>query len=182
MDAANKYDNIKQPLELNQFGGSLGGPIARNKTFIFFSYEGLKQNTGLTFTEAVPSDEARRRVLAGEPVGAVRGRARRGPRPWRRSSTGSRVEPWRLRTPLVALATRTTEADQTENSMSLRIDHRFNDSHNAYVRYLFSDGEVDTPDRTVTERRVLREAAAAERGGQLPEHQGLDGERGQGRL
>ena len=155
MDAANKYDNIKQPLELNQFGGSLGGPIARNKTFIFFSYEGLKQNTGLTFTEAVPSDEARRRILAGEPVGSGAGQS-----PARTQAVAPLLSGFPQGTvatsnALVALATRTSQAEQTENSMSLRIDHRFNNSHNAYVRYLFSDGEVDTPDRTVTERRVL---------------------------
>src|SRR6185503_13576049 len=35
LDAANKYDDVKQPLTLNQFGGSIGGPIASNKTFFF---------------------------------------------------------------------------------------------------------------------------------------------------
>ena len=66
LDAASKYDDKKQELTLDQFGGSLGGPIGRGKTFFFFSYEGLRQSTGLTFTEAVPSDEAIRRILAGE--------------------------------------------------------------------------------------------------------------------
>ena len=77
LDAANKYDDVKQPLKLNQFGGSIGGPLVSNKTFFFASYEGLRQKTGLTFTEAVPSDEARRRILAGEPIG-IRRRAERG--------------------------------------------------------------------------------------------------------
>ncbi len=69
LDSASKYDDKKQQLELNQFGGSFGGPINRNRTFFFFSYEGLDQKTGLSFTEAVPSDEARRKILAGEFVG-----------------------------------------------------------------------------------------------------------------
>ena len=56
---------------------------------------------------------------------------------------------------LVDLATLTTTAEQQEDTMSLRVDHRFNDKHSAYVRYLYSNGEVDTPDRTVTPRRVL---------------------------
>ncbi len=56
----------------NQFGGSIGGPLAPNRTFFFVSFEGLRQTTGLSFTEAVPSDEARRRILAGEPVGSRR--------------------------------------------------------------------------------------------------------------
>ena len=70
LDSASKYDDIKQKLDMNQFGGSFGGPIFRNRTFFFASYEGLRQTTGLSFTEAVPSAEARRRVLAGEPVGS----------------------------------------------------------------------------------------------------------------
>ncbi len=68
MDSASKYDDKKQKLELNQFGLSIGGPIVSNKTFFFGSYEGLKQTTGLSFTEAVPSAEAIRRVQAGEPA------------------------------------------------------------------------------------------------------------------
>src|SRR5262245_17684252 len=58
MDSASKYDDKKQELKLDQFGGSLGGPITQNKTFFFASFEGLRQTTGLSFTEAVPSDEA----------------------------------------------------------------------------------------------------------------------------
>jgi hypothetical protein len=33
---------IKPPLRQNDFGGVLGGPIIKNKTFFFFSYEGLR--------------------------------------------------------------------------------------------------------------------------------------------
>ena len=69
-----------------------------NKTFFFVSFEGLRQTTGLSFTEAVPSDEARRRILAGEPVGSGAGRAPRARRRWRRSSTGSRAARCRRRT------------------------------------------------------------------------------------
>src|SRR5688500_5675637 len=75
MDAASKYDGRRQDLEMNQFGGSLGGPLVQNRTFFFGSYEGLNQTTGLSFTEAVPSDEARRRILAGEPIGSGAGQS-----------------------------------------------------------------------------------------------------------
>ncbi len=75
LDSASKYDGQKQDLEFNQFGGSIGGPLATNKTFFFASYEGLKQRTGLSFTEAVPSDEAIRRIQAGEPVGSGAGQS-----------------------------------------------------------------------------------------------------------
>ena len=43
LDSASKYDDKKQQLELNQFGGSLGGPIVGNRTFFFGSYEGLSR-------------------------------------------------------------------------------------------------------------------------------------------
>jgi hypothetical protein len=48
---ANTYANIitptnpKAPLHRNQFGGTVGGPIIKNKTFFFFSYAGLRQIT-----------------------------------------------------------------------------------------------------------------------------------------
>lgn len=44
LDSASKYDGQKQDLEYNQFGGSIGGPVATNKTFFFASYEGLDLN------------------------------------------------------------------------------------------------------------------------------------------
>ena len=75
LDAASKYDDQKQELTLDQFGGSIGGPLVRGRTFFFASFEGLRQKTGLTFTEAVPSDEARRRILAGEPIGSGAGQS-----------------------------------------------------------------------------------------------------------
>ena len=75
LDSASKYDDKKQELSLNQFGGSLGGPVVRNRTFLFGSFEGLRQTTGLSFTEAVPSDAARARVLAGQPIGSGAGQS-----------------------------------------------------------------------------------------------------------
>jgi Carboxypeptidase regulatory-like domain/TonB dependent receptor len=46
----------KPELRQNQFGGSVGGPIFKNKTFFFFDYEGLRQVTGsTTYTNTVPT-------------------------------------------------------------------------------------------------------------------------------
>ncbi|MGE3955623.1 MAG: TonB-dependent receptor [Vicinamibacterales bacterium] len=154
LDAASKYDNKKQPLSMNQFGGSLGGALKPNRTFFFGSYEGLRQTTGLSFTEAVPSAEARRRILAGEPIGTGGGQS-----PARTQAVAALLAGFPEGTvatanPLLALATNVTEARQREHTASLRIDHRFSNSQSFYARYLFSDGNVDTPDRTVTARRV----------------------------
>ena len=154
MDAASKYDNRKQELEFNQFGGSLGGPIVSNRTFFFGSYEGLRQTTGLSFTEAVPSDEAIRRIMAGEPVGSGGGQS-----PERTMAVAPLLAGFPRGTvatanAFLALATLNTEAEQREDTASFRLDHRFSNNQSFYARLMYSDGRVDTPDRTVTPRRV----------------------------
>jgi hypothetical protein len=50
----------KDPLHRNQFGGSLGGPIIKNKTFIFGSYGGLRQRTTVFANTATPLTAAER--------------------------------------------------------------------------------------------------------------------------
>ena len=42
-------------LRQNQFGGSIGGPILRDKTFFFFDYEGFRQVSGVTYQNTVPT-------------------------------------------------------------------------------------------------------------------------------
>ena len=155
LDSASKYDDRKQPLEMNQFGGSLGGPLSKNRTFFFASYEGLRQNTGLSFTEAVPSDEAWRRIQAGEPIGSGQGQSPARTQAMVPLLNGFPRGNLTTANPLVATITVDSEAEQTENTFSGRLDHRFSDNDSFYVRYLYSRGEVDTPDRTVTPRRVL---------------------------
>ncbi|HKG81277.1 MAG TPA: carboxypeptidase regulatory-like domain-containing protein, partial [Pyrinomonadaceae bacterium] len=69
LDAANFFDNIigqKAPLRLNQFGGSLGGPVINNKLFFFFSYEGYRLRAGVNSIEAVPGSASR---LCAAPFG-----------------------------------------------------------------------------------------------------------------
>jgi hypothetical protein len=154
LDSASKYDDKKQDLEFNQFGGSLGGPVVANKTFFFGSYEGLKQTTGLTFTEAVPSAEAVRRIQAGEPVGSGQGQSAARTQAVAPLLAGFPQGAVSTANPLLALASLTTQAEQREHTVSARVDHRFTNSQSFYARVLYSDGKVDTPDRTVTPRRV----------------------------
>lgn len=60
---ANIWNNQsgKAPLHRNQFGGSFGGPIRKNKTFFFFSYQGLRQSTP-NFVSGVTVPTAAERV------------------------------------------------------------------------------------------------------------------------
>ncbi len=153
LDSASKYDDKKQKLEVDQFGGSIGGPIFKNKTFFFGSFEGLRQTTGLSFTEAVPSAEARRRINAGEFITA--GGSAERTRAVAPLLSGFPVGQVPTSNVLVDLATLTSEAEQEENTGSVRLDQQFTNNFSAYVRYMFSSGRVDTPDRTVTPRRVL---------------------------
>lgn len=54
-DAKDAFAKDKAKLRQNQFGGSLGGPIAKGKTFFFGDYEGFRQRRGLTGTTTVPT-------------------------------------------------------------------------------------------------------------------------------
>jgi hypothetical protein len=45
MDARNYFASSPDPLKQNQFGGTIGGPILKNKLFYFGSYQGTRTNT-----------------------------------------------------------------------------------------------------------------------------------------
>jgi len=60
LDAPNYFDPGAAPgFQRNQFGGALGGPIQKNKTFLFGNYEGLRQHLHQTGVDLVPDDNAR---------------------------------------------------------------------------------------------------------------------------
>jgi hypothetical protein len=59
-DGSNFFSHgVKPELRQNQFGGTLGGPIRRNKTFFFASYEGTRIRRGLTQTALLPNQQER---------------------------------------------------------------------------------------------------------------------------
>jgi hypothetical protein len=64
LDARNFFDGPAiPPFRRNQYGASGGGPIQKDKTFIFGDYEGLRQALGLSQLVQVPSQAARNGIL-----------------------------------------------------------------------------------------------------------------------
>ena len=56
LDTHNYFNRAaKPPFRLNQFGGSLGGPIVKDKLFFFANYEAIRQRQGITQTAFVPT-------------------------------------------------------------------------------------------------------------------------------
>src|SRR6266568_2366885 len=64
LDARNFFDAGIPPFKRNQFGGSLGGALRKDRTFVFGDYEGLRQSLGITQVSTVPSAAARNGVLS----------------------------------------------------------------------------------------------------------------------
>jgi len=64
LDARNFFDGSNiPPFRRNQFGGSVGGPIRKDKTFFFAAYEGLRQFLGATNSITTFSSDARNGIL-----------------------------------------------------------------------------------------------------------------------
>jgi hypothetical protein len=119
----------KLPFRLNQFGASFGGPIIRNRTFFFGSYEGLRQRLGVPVSGTTPSAALRASVLATSPA----------------------LRPLMDAFP-AGVPTSNVNIDQiviegrqkwSENSTSFRADHRFNDRYSMFVRYNRNAGLID---------------------------------------
>jgi outer membrane receptor protein involved in Fe transport len=55
MDASNFSTHTVQPLKQNQFGGTFGGPIVKDRSFFFAYYEGFRNRQGETVSATVPS-------------------------------------------------------------------------------------------------------------------------------
>jgi len=70
-DARNYFDDPSgpvPPLRHHQFGANLGGPVRRDRTFFFFSYEGQRIHRSLTQTFSVPTGAMRAGDFSGLPA------------------------------------------------------------------------------------------------------------------
>src|SRR5438093_7495254 len=68
LDARNFFSVADSPLRLNQFGGTLGGPVVRNKTFFFLNYEGFRRRAGITRITNVPTLAERAGNIDGQTI------------------------------------------------------------------------------------------------------------------
>jgi hypothetical protein len=135
-------DRPKAELRQNQFGGSLGGPIIKNKTFFFGDYEGFRQVKGQSSTSTVPT-------LFEEQ------------NPGNFSDIGGLVIPASSITP-IGLAyfklypapttdatsnnfTFTNGRTQVTDDFDIRIDHHFDERNSMFGRYSFNNVNTFTP-------------------------------------
>src|SRR5262249_6326440 len=124
--------STRTPFRMHQFGGSLAGPLRRDKTFFFLNYEGLRQRDENEYVGFVPSARFRSAAASASPA----------------------LVPFLQAYPVGSQPTADGDVDQAvaqrarttdENSFFLRLDHRFSDRMSLMARYNLDRGMSDEP-------------------------------------
>ena len=55
LNAGDYFTHVQEPFIINHYGGSVGGPIRKDKTFVFFSYQGFDNPTTAVWTSSIPT-------------------------------------------------------------------------------------------------------------------------------
>lgn len=160
LDANNFFSNAlgapKPQRDRNQFGGAVGGPLVRNKTFWFSDYEGLRDLEGIPRVRQVPTAAEK----AGLFSSAVANPFAAGRPEFARNAQGQWVIPRELWDPvgaaIVALIpdpnvpgstiyASTPVTDTRQDQFDVRVDHQFTNKVNAFARYSFVDTDTFRP-------------------------------------
>jgi hypothetical protein len=75
LDARSYFAAFREQFNLNQYGGSLGGAIQKDKTFFFVDYQGKHQRHGIPFIGLVPTAAMMKGDFTMDPLGIQRGSA-----------------------------------------------------------------------------------------------------------
>ncbi len=158
LDSRNYFDNItsgipKSDLKLDQFGGSIGGPIVKDKFFFFGSYEGYRVRSGLNFVEAAPSLAL---AQAGALIPGTTTPVNPAIRPFIAAfrSPDAVVVPNAAVTPGFEILQLQDSSKTDENAFGLRLDLKATANNSFYLRYYRDQAKDNTPEG-ITGRRTL---------------------------
>lgn len=140
LDARYFFDGpVIPPFRRNQFGGSAGLPLQKDRTFIFGDYEGLRQSVGLTTVDTVPSQAARNGQLSTGAVTVDPAVARFlqafYPLPNGNLLSGGDIGIYSFAAQQVT----------NENYFTIRLDHKFSDRDSVYATYTRDASETIQP-------------------------------------
>jgi hypothetical protein len=145
LDAANFFENAggipKAGFKRNQFGGAIGGPLDKNRTFFFADYEGIRQSKGIANANHVPSPAARSGFYNGIFIG-VDPMVQQYLALYPANPNGGPFNG----SPNVFLDTFSGQQVIKENFVTTRIDHKFSDKDAVFGTYLFDKTPYSSPD------------------------------------